>query len=292
MARFRPAFAALLLLGLGRPAEAGPVSSRIYPAPTAPLTASGLAAGAELVRVRTADGLELAGLAVAARGGRPTLLVFHGNGSSATDSIRWLQPLAEQGFGLIAAEYRGYSGNPGRPDEAGLTADAEAFLALARSRSAGGPVWAVGHSLGAGVAFNLARREKLDALVTVGAFTRLRAMAPKLARAFVPDGYDNLAAVPALDEPWFLVHGAADRTVPVQMGEALHKAAGAAHRRGASFVVMGADHKPDGATMAAILGSVGAYLAGAPLSATGLPQAVKLVPFGQTRSLDPRVPRL
>jgi pimeloyl-ACP methyl ester carboxylesterase len=286
MIRLTRAAAAFLLLCFGQPAEAGPVSRRIYPAPTAPLSVSGLPAGTELVRVRTGDGLELTGLAVPARPGRPTLLVFHGNGSSAADSVRWLQPLAAQGFGLIAAEYRGYSGNPGEPDEAGLTADAEAFLALARPRAAGGPVWVVGHSLGAGVAFDLARRERLEALVTVGAFTRLRAMAPKLARAFVPDGYDNLAAVPALDEPWFLIHGSADSTVPLQMGEALHKAAGAAHRRGASFVVMGADHKPDGATMAAILACVAAHLAGAPLSPAGLPEAVKLVPFGQTRSLD------
>jgi fermentation-respiration switch protein FrsA (DUF1100 family) len=287
MIRLPAALAALLLFCLGQTAEAGPVSSRIYPAPTAPLAVSGLPAGTELVRVRTGDGLDLAGLAVPAKAGRPTLLVFHGNGSSAADSVRWLEPLAAQGFGLIAAEYRGYSGNPGQPDEAGLTADAEAFLALAHARAAGGPVWVVGHSLGAGVAFDLARRERLDALVTVGAFTRLRAMAPKLARAFVPDGYDNLAAVAALDEPWFLVHGSADSTVPVQMGEALHKAAGAAHRRGASFVVMGADHKPDGAAMAAILACVGAYLGGAPFTAKGLPEAVKLVPFGQTRSLDP-----
>lgn len=287
MKRYSLAAATFVLLGLVAPVEAGPVARRIYPAPTAALALSGLPAGSELVEVRTADGLELKGLAVAAQSGRPILLVFHGNGSSAADSIRWLAPLLAEGFGLLAAEYRGYSANPGEPDEAGLTADAEAFLALARARAGGAPVWVIGHSLGAGVAFNLARRERLDALVTVGAFTRLRAMAPKLARAFVPDGYDNLAAVPTLDEPWFLVHGLADDVVPLKQGEALHTAAGAAHRRGATFGVVGAGHKPDGAAMAAILACVGAHLGGKPLSAEGLPGAVKLIPFGQERPLNP-----
>lgn len=286
MKSLEAALGALLLLGGAAPADAGPVSRRIYPAPTAPLSARGLPEGTETVRVRTADGLELAGLAAAGRE-RPVLLVFHGNGSSAADSLRWLQPLVAEGYGLVAAEYRGYSGNPGVPDEKGLTADAEAFLALARARAAGRPVWVIGHSLGAGVAFDLARRETLDALVTVGAFTRLRAMAPKLARVLVPDDYDNLAAVPALDEPWFLVHGMADSVVPLRQGEALLEAAGAARRRGAGFAVVGADHRPDAAAIAAVLRSLAGYLATGTLSAEGLPSTIKIVPFGQSRALNP-----
>jgi hypothetical protein len=286
MRHLAAAAAAFLLLCVAAAADAGPVSRRIYPAPTSPLTVTGLPEGIEMVRVRTGDGLELTGLAVAGRE-RPVLLVFHGNASSAADSVRWLQPLIAQGYGLIAAEYRGYSGNRGAPDEGGLTTDAAAFLALARARAAGRPVWVIGHSLGAGVAFNLAKRERLDALVTVGAFTRLRAMAPKLARAFMPDGYDNIAALAALDEPWFLIHGMADPVVPLQQGEALHEAAGKAGRRGASFVVVGADHKPDGNAIAAILDKLTAYLATGKLSAEGLPGAIKLVPFGQTRALNP-----
>jgi hypothetical protein len=46
----------------------------------------------------------------------------------------------------------------------------------------------------------LAGREKLDAVVTIGAFTRLREFVPKIARGFVSDRYDNLAAIAALDE--------------------------------------------------------------------------------------------
>ncbi|PSJ38516.1 alpha/beta hydrolase [Allosphingosinicella deserti] len=284
--RFHFAALCFVLLCIGaRPVAAGPIRDRIYPAPTAPLSLSGLPAGATLIEVRTADGLVLKGIARPARPGRPTLLVFHGNGSSAADAMTWLHAVAEQGWGIVAAEYRGYSANPGTPSETGLAADADAFHAFARAQ--GGPLWVVGHSLGGGVALALSRRQRLDAVITVGTFTRLRAMAPKLARSFVPDAYDNKAAIAVLDEPYFLVHGTHDATVPVAQGEALHGAAGAAKARGASFVVIGADHKPAGAQMLAILSAATRILADGQYGADLVPTEIKLVPFGQKQPVNP-----
>src|SRR4051812_11331004 len=101
-------FLAAALLASGTVAEAGSVHDRIYPAPTAPLSVAGLA-DARLISVRSADGLDLAGIAMPAQPGMPTLLVLHGNGSSARDTAAWLAPLAAQGYGIVAAEYRGYS---------------------------------------------------------------------------------------------------------------------------------------------------------------------------------------
>jgi fermentation-respiration switch protein FrsA (DUF1100 family) len=162
----------------------------------------------------------------------PTLLVFHGNGSSAaTRSDGWGRFWT--GLRNRCGRVSRYSANPGRPSEVGLAADADAFTLSQKPtparRSFG---WSAIASAAGCV--GLARRQKLDAVLTVGTFTRLRAMAPKLARAFVPDGYDNKAAVAQLDEPYFLVHGSNDSTVPLAEGEQLHKAAGAAHKWGAS----------------------------------------------------------
>jgi hypothetical protein len=276
-----------LILASAVPAAAGGVHDRIYPAPTEPLTIAGLPAGAKLVTVLTRDNLTLTGIAVAPTAGMPTLLVFHGNASSAAGTIAWFAPLIARGYGIVAAEYRGYSGNPGKPDEAGLFADAKAFFDLGRTMAGEGRLWVVGHSLGAGVAMGLAGRERLDALVTIGAFTRLRAMAPKLARAFVPDAYDNLAMVPKLDERWLILHGTGDTAVPWQQGEALHKAASAAGRTGASFVLLGADHKPDGKLLAAVFESTGTFLRTGEHSAAGLPANTKLIPFGRSAPLNP-----
>ena len=264
---------------------AGPVTDGIYPSPREPLSLEGLAAGTRLITVRTEDGLTLTGMEAAARPGMPTLLVFHGNGSSAAETIAWFAPAIAQGYGVVAAEYRGYSANPGRPSERGLASDADAFLIEARRAAGGGPVWIVGHSLGGGVALSLARRAPADVVVTIGTFTRLRDMVDGVVRAVVPDAYRNLDAVPGLSQPYFLIHGSADTVVPASHGQALHALAGTSHRTGASFVVMGADHYPDGEVILPILEAIRLRPANGPPATSGLPDAVKVVPFGQTRSL-------
>lgn len=277
-----------LLLSLALPltltascADAQSIHDRIYQPHSAPLSVAGLPPGAALDRVKTADGLLLGGVEIAGKPDKPVLLVFHGNAGSADRSVEWFAPLVAEGYGVVAAEYRGYSANPGRPDAKGLAADADAFYARAKALAGTGAgtrrVIVVGHSLGGGVAFGLATRQRLDALVTIGTFTRLRDMAPKIARAFVPNDYDNLAAVPGLDEPYFLVHGTADDTVPAALGNALHVAAAKAHKAGASFVVAGGGHRPDGAVMAAVIDAVSATVAGT--AAPALPASVKMYPF-------------
>lgn len=275
----------LLTLTLAGPASADPVSDRIYPAPRTPLSIEGLAAGAALIEVETADGLRLRGLEAAARPGMPTLLVFHGNGSSAARSVQWFAPAIARGYGVVAAEYRGYSGNPGQPSEHGLAGDADAFLARARRTAGDGPVWIVGHSLGGGVALALARRSPAEVVITLGTFTRLRDMVSGLTRAVVPDAYRNIDAVPALNGPYFLIHGAADPVVPATQGEALHSLAGAAHLAGASFVILGADHAPAGDLVLPILETIRGRAAAGALSIAGLPEAIKVIPFGQSRPL-------
>ena len=269
----------LMTISGATPLLARSIHDRIYPAPTAPITNAVLPAGARLLTVTTADSLAITGAAVAARPGKPTLLVFHGNGSSAISTLDWVAPLIAQGYGVVAAEYRGYSGNPGRADEVSLARDADAFYGAARGLAGGGRLIVVGHSLGGGVAFGLATRQKLDALVTIGTFTSLRAMAPKIARAFIADDYDNLAAVPTLDEPLFIIHGTADETVPAQMGNALHNAAIASKREGFSLVIRGANHHPEGTTVAALIGLIATHLEHPDAPRPALPAGVDLYPF-------------
>lgn len=272
--------AAVLAVSGVAPALAWSIHDRIYPAPTIPIATATIPAGGRRVTLTTADGLAITGAEVAAQPGRPTLLVFHGNGSSAMSTLDWFAPLIASGYGVVAAEYRGYSGNPGRADESGLARDADAFYAEARRLAGSGRLIVVGHSLGGGVAFGLAMRQKLDALVTIGAFTGLRAMAPKIARALIADRYDNLAAIPKLDEPYFLVHGTADDTVPVTEGHALHDAAVAAKRQGFSIVLRGANHHPDGATVATVVDLIAAHLDRPAAPLQPLRPDMKIYPFG------------
>lgn len=269
---------AAALVAISTPACSGPVTDRIYPAPQAKLTVDGLPDGTELLTVKSSDGIELNGLYRPATGkDRPLILLLHGNASSAKTAIQWLGLLADNGFGILSAEYRGYSGLAGTPSEAGLTDDAAAFLAEARRRAAGRPVWVVGHSIGGAVGLSLSRRERLDQLVTIGTFTRLRDMAPKLTRALVPDEYRNGEAIAALDEPYALIHGLRDDIAPWQMGQELHKTAVTAKRRGMSYILNDAGHQPDAALILAVLNDVQARAVGK--SPPALPLAVRAVSF-------------
>ncbi|MEM8694803.1 MAG: alpha/beta fold hydrolase [Pseudomonadota bacterium] len=237
------------------------VRDAIYHPPEAPLSLAGLPAGTEIVAVKTADGLTLSGIATPARGDRPILLLFHGNAASASSMLRWFAPLAEAGFGIVAAEYRGYSGNPGTPSQDGIAYDADAFLTLAETLARDRPVIVIGHSLGGGVAFDLSRRARLDALVTIGTFTSIEDMAPAWGRGLVPDSYDNLSAVRAADEPVFLIHGRRDSVVPFDHSERLARAATQAGLAGGRTTLATADHIPAAGDIAIVVEAVAARLA-------------------------------
>lgn len=291
MVRVLAALCALMLASAPLAAEAAdPVTDGIYPAPRAPLSLDALVPGASLDRVETADGLTLQGVTVPGRADRPLLLMFHGNGSSASDAVEWLRPALDSGFGMVAAEYRGYSANPGRPNEAGLAKDADAWMARARTLAAGRPIWIVGHSLGGGVALSLADRAEAEVVVTIGTFTRLRDMVDGLIRAIVPDAYRNLDRARTIRPPWFIVHGLADDVVPASHGQRLHAIAGESGRTGASLILETADHHPDGATIAALLEAIRTRPEGGLPSADALPAGVLIIPFGQTRPLERGVP--
>jgi fermentation-respiration switch protein FrsA (DUF1100 family) len=123
-------------------------------------------------------------------------------------------------------------------------------------------VWVVGHSLGGGVALALSRREKLDAIITIGTFSRLRDMAPSIARGLVPNEYRNVEAVRALSAPLFIIHGAADDVVPFTHGRALFDSA--VNKQGGAFVLRGAGHQPAAADLRPVFAAISASIANQP----------------------------
>ncbi len=70
----------------------------------------------------------------------PVVVVFHGNAGHAGYRVAKFHALLDAGFGVFFAESRGYGGNPGSPDEAGLTADGRQAGVRAGPRTEGGPV--------------------------------------------------------------------------------------------------------------------------------------------------------
>ena len=234
----------ILLLAFLLGGCSGIVRDRIYlpePAPAAVPDWAG--AAPQAVTARTADGLEIGGYYWAPDGPpRDILVFFHGNAGNRERAAQIAAPLRRPGSGLLVASYRGYGGNPGSPTEAGLMADGAAFLALARRLQPGSKVHLFGWSLGGAVALHLAARDEVDGVVTLGAFTRLRDVAPAIARGMLVDRFDNLAAIADVSEPVFLFHGTDDQVVPYSSTAALKAASGG---RATTVTLTGAGHHID-----------------------------------------------
>lgn len=176
--------------------------------------------------VTTRDGFTLSGYYWApSRPDNPVIVSFHGNGFNQLVGAARAEPFAQGGRGVIVASYRGYGGNPGRPSEAGLARDADAWIAKARELHPQSRRYLFGHSLGGAVALSAAARHEVAGVATLGTFSSMTAMVPGIARGSLQDRFDNTAAIARVTAPVWLYHGTKDATVPFAMAEQLRTAA-------------------------------------------------------------------
>ncbi|MBC6438984.1 MAG: alpha/beta hydrolase [Rhodospirillales bacterium] len=184
------------------------------------------------VTVTTADGLDLIAWYLGASDGKPVIVMFHGNAGHIGHRTGKLAALAEAGHGLFLMEYRGYGGNPGKPDEDGLYADGRAALDwLAAEGIAGDGIVVYGESLGTGVAVAMAAEHDIAALVLEAPFDSLASVAGHhywfvpFAGHAVFDRYASDEKIAGIGAPVLMMHGTKDPTIPLKFAEALHEAA-------------------------------------------------------------------
>jgi fermentation-respiration switch protein FrsA (DUF1100 family) len=200
---------------------ASTVRSRIYLPEPMPASVTWTGNAPREVTAATADGLRLRGYYWAPpTAGGDLIVFFHGQSGNRYTAARLAAPLAAGG-GLLVASYRGYGDNPGHPDEAGLYADARAFLALARTLAPASRIYLFGFSLGGAPALHTAAEEEVAGVITLGAFAALADVAPPISRGLLPDRFDNRAAIARVDEPILILHGTADEVVPFAQAEML-----------------------------------------------------------------------
>jgi uncharacterized protein len=183
----------------------------------------------EAITVTTQDGLELTGRWRAPpEEHAPCIMLFHGNGEDITQRAHIALELIDAGYGVLLAEYRGYGGNPGKPHEAGLYADAHAFHAYAAARAR--CLVLHGYSLGSGVAVQLASVARIDALMLEAPYTSIVEVAAARFRLFpvrtlARDRYDSLSRIASIDVPILIYGGTKDGVIPPAHFQRLYDAA-------------------------------------------------------------------
>ena len=187
---------------------------------------AGLAAGRD-VTIGTEDGETLRAWYVPPRDGRPLLLYFHGNGGSLADRADRFGLLTSTGDGVLAVEYRGYPGSSGTTNEAGLHRDAEATYRYALGLNIPpGRLVIMGESLGTGLAVTLAARHPSAALVLDSPYSSVADVAAAQfwmfpVRLLLQDQFRSDRSIGQVRVPVLMVHGSADRIIPLRFAERL-----------------------------------------------------------------------
>ncbi|MEM8874444.1 MAG: alpha/beta hydrolase [Planctomycetota bacterium] len=184
-------------------------------------------------------GLELIDLgdAVAAflpadRADAPTLIMFYGNGDSLKNFLPFGEGMRDRGMNVAVMEYPGYGMSSGSMSEANAFGAASQLYTLVASREGVDPnkIVALGVSLGGGSAVHVAEKHPVAGLVTMSTFTSMRSMAVRAIKIIPPilvlDDYDNLARLPDIEVPMYIVHGTDDELIPYSMSLDLADAAG------------------------------------------------------------------
>jgi uncharacterized protein len=192
------------------------------------------------------DGVRLHGWFLRPNGEpRGTILFFHGNAENISTHVGAVLWLAMKGYQVFLIDYRGYGKSEGTPGMEGIHLDALAAIdRLFRMKGVDKDrIVVFGQSLGGAVAVyavaNSPHRDRIRALIIDSAFSGYRQIAQeKIAEVIllwpfqaplsllVTDRYSpgrwigRLGPVPVL-----ILHGEADKVVPVRHGERLYRLA-------------------------------------------------------------------
>jgi len=219
-----------------------------YPWPGRAPAAASVLPGSQEVTLDTEDGIRLhAWFVPAPTAGRgPAVVVCNGNAGNRALRAPLAAALSRAGLSVLLFDYRGFGGNPGRPSEDGLAADARAAQAWLAARPEVDPrrIAYFGESLGAAVALRLAVERPPAALVLRSPFTSLTDVG-RLHYPWLPvglllaDRYPSADRATDLTVPVLVVAGERDRIVPAALSRRLYDAAAEPKR---FVLVPGADH--------------------------------------------------
>ena len=166
----------------------------------------------------------------------PTMLYYHGTFRNLAQNLHKIDALRAAGFAILAVEYRGWGQSSAiTPSEQSILQDADmAFAELQRREPRADQRVLYGHSMGSGVAVDVASRtprREYGAVILESAITSFDDVATeagwlaRLLASFNTQRFASIEKISQVQVPVLMLHGTQDTTVPIVLGQKLFAAA-------------------------------------------------------------------
>ena len=180
--------------------------------------------GFQRIELSARDGTPLFAQELPGQG--PVVLYFMGNAGAVPLFGVAFRTHRQAGRHVIALEYRGGAGRPGRPSETVLKEDA--LVAADYALGLGRPVVVQGYSLGTGLATYVAAERPVQAVILTAPYDQLcrlmaaRSWLPACVMPFVQK-WRSLEQAERIDVPITVLHGSEDELIPPSYSAAFAK---------------------------------------------------------------------
>ncbi|MCF7955707.1 MAG: alpha/beta hydrolase [Phycisphaerae bacterium] len=180
----------------------------------------------KMVMIKTSSGEKICAYYFKNSKAEFTLLYSHGNAEDIGQNRFVFERFVNQGFSVLAYDYRGYGLSEGRPSEKNAYEDiAAAYTYL--TEVAGVPANKIipyGRSVGGAMAVDIAVKKPVGGVILQNAFTSAYRVVTHI--PILPfDKLNNLKKIDKIDCPVLIMHGSADRIVKPWHSSALLNAA-------------------------------------------------------------------
>ena len=195
------------------------------------ITGNGLIHSFETINFKTSDNLELKGWFHLKNFNKKTILFLHGNAGNLDNRIDKLNSLGSMDINFLIISWRGYSGNPGNPSEAGLYKDALSGVEwLNKKGISNDQIILYGESLGTAITTEIAQNKNFAGIILEAPFTSMVDMGQKIypifpVRFLLKDKYESKNKIKNIKSPILVLHGRKDKIVPFYMGEKIFEIA-------------------------------------------------------------------
>ena len=162
---------------------------------------------------------------------KKTILFLHGNAGSLENRIYKLNHFENFDLNFLIIAWRGFSGNPGKPNEKGLYDDAKSATRWLKSIGIKEEkIILYGESLGTAVAIEIAQNKNFAGIVLESPFTSMIEMGKNYYSFFpvnllLKDRYESIKKIKNIHSPILVMHGKKDSIVPFKMGKKIYASA-------------------------------------------------------------------